>query len=132
MSEVTTRGAAETVSAFLAEWPKGVAELGRSFEGYLADDLDYENVGLTHTRTKAEAKALIENFAPGLDNIALDMLAVSEDGERVFTERVDHLRRKDGSVIASIRVLGIFIVRGGLIVEWRDYFDTIPFAAKPA
>lgn len=117
------------VQAFLGEWPKGLHQLRQSFADWLADDVRYENVGLTSTTTLAEARELIETFAPGLDNIGVDMLAIAEDGERVFTERVDYLRTADGTVLGTIRLMGIFVVRGGRIVEWRDYFHMAPPAA---
>lgn len=35
----------------------------------------------------------------------------------------------DGSVHKVIPVMGLFRIRGGKIVEWRDYFDTAGFLA---
>src|SRR3546814_12434414 len=101
----------EIVRAFLGAWPNGVAALRQSFRDHLADDVDYENVGLTHSRGLAEALGLIENFMPGLDWIDVDILSIAEDGDKVLTERVDDLRAADGSLLASLRVLGIFEVR---------------------
>lgn len=118
----------DIVHAFLGAWPKGLVALSQSFRDYLANDIDYENVGLTHTRNLDEALALIENFMPGLDRIDVDMLALAQDGDKVLTERIDHLRTADGTVLASLRVMGIFEVRDGKIARWRDYFDTLPFA----
>jgi len=114
------------VQSFIGEWPKGLAPLRQSFADWLAEDVRYENVGLTSTTTRDEAIALIETFASGLDNIGVDLLAISQDGERVFTERVDYLRKADGTVLATIRLMGIFVVRDGRIVEWRDYFYSVP------
>lgn len=119
----------EIVRAFLGAWPNGVAALQQSFRDHLADDVDYENVGLTHSRSRAEALDLIENFMPGLDRIDVDMLSIAEDGDKVLTERIDDLRAADGSLLASLRVMGIFEVRDGKIAAWRDYFDTLPFGA---
>ena len=79
----------EIVRAFLGAWPNGVAALRQSFRDHLADDVDYENVGLTHSRGLAEALGLIENFMPGLDWIDVDILSIAEDGDKVLTERVD-------------------------------------------
>lgn len=120
--------ALEVVQGFVGEWPKGLAELKASFADWLTEDVRYENVGLTNTATRAEAIALIDTFAPGLDNIAVDMLAIAQDGERVFTERVDYLRKADGTILGTIRLMGIFVVRDGRIAEWRDYFHMVPAA----
>lgn len=119
---------AQLVTAFLDGWAGGKESLRQSFEDYLAEDVDYENVDLTHTRTRDEAKTLIDNFMDGLDHITIDMLAIAEAGNKVFTERVDYLRRADGSLLAAIRVMGIFELEGQRITGWRDYFDGRPFA----
>jgi len=37
---------------------------------------------------------------------------------------------KQGDITASIRLIGVFVVRDGRIIEWRDCFD--PSAFKPA
>ncbi|MGG2818538.1 hypothetical protein [Pseudomonas aeruginosa] len=36
------------------------------------------------------------------------------------------MRKADGTVFATIRLMGIFVVRDGRIAEWRDYFHTLP------
>jgi limonene-1,2-epoxide hydrolase len=123
---MSTPGPLHVVQTFIGEWPKGLAELRQAFSDWLAEDARYENVGLTSTGTRDDAIALIDTFAEGLDNIAVDMLAIAQDGERVFTERVDYLRKADGTVLATIRLMGIFVVRDGRIVEWRDYFHAAP------
>lgn len=119
-------GPLEIVQSFFGEWSKGLAQLKASFADRLTEDVRYENVGLTSTSTRAEAIALIDTFAPGLDNIAVLMLAIARDGDRVFTERVDYLRKADGTILATIRLMGIFVVRDGRIAEWRDYFHMVP------
>src|SRR3546814_12499394 len=68
---------------------------------------------------------LIEHFASGLDSVGVDMLAIAQDGDRVFTERVDYLYRSDGSIIKIFRIMGIFVVRACKISEWRDYFHFV-------
>jgi limonene-1,2-epoxide hydrolase len=79
---MTETNSSEIVCAFLGEWPNGAAALRQSFRDYLADDVDYENVGLTHSRSLDEALALIDNFMPGLDRIDVDMLAIAQDGDK--------------------------------------------------
>ncbi|HIE1388019.1 TPA: hypothetical protein ACXJSN_003244 [Pseudomonas aeruginosa] len=65
----------DVVRSFIGAWPQGLESLRQSFADWLAEDTLYENVGLTRTTTRTDAIALIETFAPGLDNIAVDMLA---------------------------------------------------------
>lgn len=57
----------------------------------------------------------------------MDLLSIAQDGDKVLTERVDHLLGKDGEVQNAIPVMGIFEVREGKIVAWREYFDITPF-----
>ena len=55
--------------------------------------------------------------------------AICAQGNKVLTERTDHVLTADGTPSASIRVMGIFEVENGRIAAWRDYFDTVPFMA---
>ena len=117
----------EIVTAFLAAWANGVDSLRQSFVDYLSEDVVYENVDMTYTTTRADALKLIDTFLEGLDHITIDMLAIAEVGDQVLTERIDYLLAKDGTVRATIRVMGIFDVANGRITGWRDYFDPRPF-----
>lgn len=118
----------QIVTEFLGAWAGNVETLRGSFHDYLADDVIYENVDLTHTTTRDDALKLIDNFLPGLDHITIDMLAIAVTGNKVLTERIDYLRDKSDKVLSTIRVMGIFEVEGDQITAWRDYFDMRPFA----
>ncbi len=123
-----TKKPEQIVTEFLGAWAANVDTLRGSFHDYLADDVDYENVDLTHTTTRDDALKLIDNFLPGLDHITIDMLAIAVTGNKVLTERIDYLRDRDHKVLSTIRVMGIFEVDGDRITAWRDYFDMRPFA----
>lgn len=123
-----TKNPEQIVTEFLGAWAGGVETLRKSFHDYLADDVVYENVDLTHTTTRDDALNLIDNFLPGLDHITIDMLAIAVTGNKVLTERIDYLRDKNDKVLSAIRVMGIFEVEGDRITAWRDYFDMRPFA----
>lgn len=89
----------------------------------------WENVGLSLTTGAEEAITLMQQFRDqmGMDRLEIDILAAAGLGNSVLTERVDHLLRADGSIIASIRLMGTLEVADGKIVAWRDYFDTAGF-----
>ena len=123
-----TKNPEQIVTEFLGAWAANVDTLRSSFHDYLADDVVYENVDLTHTTTRDDALKLIDNFLPGLDHITIDMLAIAVTGNKVLTERIDYLRDNDDKVLSAIRVMGIFEVDGDRITAWRDYFDMRPFA----
>ncbi|WP_223768311.1 nuclear transport factor 2 family protein [Streptomyces huiliensis] len=46
----------------------------------------------------------------------------SGGGGVVFNERTDAMTLRSGEVV-RVRVTGVFEIRDGLIVAWRDYFD---------
>jgi len=48
--------------------------------------------------------------------------AVAE-GETVMNERVDMIKGPDGNV-HGLPVMGTFVVRGGKIARWTDYWDS--------
>ena len=123
-----TKNPEQIVTEFLGAWADSVETLRSSFHDYLADDIVYENVDLTHTTTRDDALKLIDNFLPGLDHITIDMLAIAVTGNKVLTERIDYLRDKNDKVLSEIRVMGIFEVESDRITAWRDYFDMRPFA----
>ncbi|MGO8142371.1 limonene-1,2-epoxide hydrolase family protein [Rhizobium leguminosarum] len=47
----------------------------------------------------------------------------------VYAERLDHFCAHDGTIVLTVRALGVLEIEGGKIVRWRDYFDTAGFAA---
>ena len=66
-------------------------------------------------------RAVLEPFfAPTLEN-EFRILREAADGARVFLERLDRHRLKDGWV--ELPVTGVYEVMDGQIVYWRDYFD---------
>lgn len=69
----------------------------------------------------AGIRSLLEPFfAPTLEN-DFKVLRKAADGSRVFLERLDRHKLPDKWV--ELPVTGVFEVKDGLIVYWRDYFD---------
>lgn len=118
----------QIVSEFLAMWetPGG---LDQSFRDYFTAGTVWENVGWVTTVGPEEAMALNATFfgKTGMTAIRVELLAVAEAGNKVLTERIDHLLDGEGNVLASPVVMGIFEMEGGKIAAWRDYFDTRGF-----
>lgn len=119
----------ETVCAFLALWEKP-GELDAAFRAYFTDETIWENVGWATTVGAEEAMELNRGYedALGMTAIRVENLAVAETGNKVLTERIDHIIGKDGEAMISPKVMGIFEVEGDKIVSWRDYFDTRTYA----
>lgn len=115
----------EIVVDFLASW-EVPGELNQAFRDYFTDTTVWENVGWVTTTGAAEAVALNEGYMDtmGMAAIRVENVAVAEVGNKVLTERIDHLLDGAGKTIASPAVMGVFEIEGGKIVAWRDYFDT--------
>lgn len=115
----------DTVLAFLKMWeePGG---LDQSFRDYFTPGTVWENVGLARTTGIDEAIALNAQLGSviAMDTIRVDTLAIAEAGNKVLTERIDHMVDRDGKVTHSAPVMGIFEMDGGKITAWRDYFDS--------
>lgn len=122
--------AVETVTAFLNAWGPDNADLQGALRAYIAEGAVWENVGLVTTTGPDEAVALMAQFeqSAGIRAFKVDMLHIAAQGDVVLTERVDRRIDRHGNVADDgIRVMGVFEVRDGKIVAWRDYFDTAPF-----
>lgn len=115
----------ETVLDFCAMWgePGGPDEAVRRW--FTADTI-WENHGMAITTGPDEAIALNAAFGEkfGMTTIWFEQLAVAATGNKVLTERIDHLRDGDGKTIGAFAVMGVFEVQDGKIVCWRDYFDS--------
>lgn len=120
---------AEIVCNFLASWeePGG---LDQSFRDNFTEATVWENVGWVTTVGYEEAMALNRGFFEkiGMAAIRVENLAVAETGNKVLTERIDHLLDSAGNILASPAVMGIFEIEDGKITAWRDYFDTRTYA----
>ncbi len=118
-----------TAQAFMATW-KTPNNLEASLKQYFTPDCRYENVGLSKTTGPADAIAFFADFAKQCPfvSIEIDMLSIAATGDTVLMERIDTLKDADGKTLLTIPLMGVMKVKDGQIYEWRDYFDTAPFA----
>ena len=114
------------VEQFFSAWGESFEALLDSFDRHLADDARWEQSALPTTNTKAEALELLAAFREQIELSTIDVEIehmVADEGV-VLTQRVDHLRRDDGSLIASFPVMGALEFNGaGKIAVWREIFD---------
>jgi limonene-1,2-epoxide hydrolase len=120
----------EVVTTFLTLWEKP-GGLDQSVRDYFTAATVWENVGLARTTGPDEAIALNAQLgaAMGLATIRVDNLAVAVTGNKVLTERIDHMVNAAGETTYSAPVMGIFEIENGKIAAWRDYFDSAGAAA---
>jgi limonene-1,2-epoxide hydrolase len=124
------RTPAETVAAFLAA-AEGRGGLARAIRDYFTPDGVWENVGLSKTTGPDEAMGVLSGFGESPETLAMriDTLALAAVGDKVLTERIDHVLDAEGRPTMTFPVMGTFEVKDGKIAAWRDYFDTAGFAA---
>jgi limonene-1,2-epoxide hydrolase len=119
-------------SAFFASWGSSFDDLIDGFQAELAPDCDWDQRPMIRTRTRDRAITFLKlcHHALALEYVDVEMRSIAVVGNTVHTQRVDHLRRADGSLIASAPVAGVLTYNGDQIEVWKEYFDPITFAAK--
>jgi limonene-1,2-epoxide hydrolase len=89
----------------------------------LADEVVYHNIGMPASRgieaTLANVAGQWQMFS---DTYEYEIRNIAADGDIVLTERIDTVC-PPGVAAAPVPVMGVFQVRNGEIVAWRDYFD---------
>ena len=106
------------VREFCAAWDRRDVE---ALLTWFAPDATYHNMPLEPVRGHAAIREVLNVFVPPASSIHFEVLAVASRGNLVFTERVDHFTVAGKKV--ALPVAGVFEVRDGKIVAWRDYFD---------
>lgn len=116
----------EIVEAFIAGCGESKAAMVEAYRRYFTATTIWDNVGMAKTTGPDEAIGLMDAFEAnmGMATFHVEMLAIAAQGNKVLTERVDILRRADGSDAMTLHVMGIFEVEGDKIIAWRDNFDT--------
>ncbi|MFA5629923.1 MAG: limonene-1,2-epoxide hydrolase family protein [Porticoccaceae bacterium] len=120
----------DTVRNFFHAWGRSTDDLRSAVNTYLSPDAVWENIGMSVTTGPQEIITFLEKYLSGakLATFDVEILHIAGSGDTVFVERVDRAVKLDGSVRPSpvVRVVGVFDLKDGKIVAWRDYFDTAP------
>ena len=108
----------DTVNRFLAAAAKRDYDTALPL---LTEDVVYQNMPIPAVTGRDAVKDTLEMLlAMGTDS-EWKVLRELADGDVVMNERVDSFVI-DGKK-AELPVMGVFVLRDGLIAEWRDYFD---------
>lgn len=106
----------ETVTAFVEAWNRTD---WKAVSALLAEDVAYQNIPWDPVHGRDAVMANLASFnVERSDWIVLNQIA---GDDLVMNERVDRVRMN--GVWKTLKVMGIFRLRDGLIREWRDYFD---------
>ena len=114
------------VLAFFDEWKPTLGDILAAMERRFTDQTVWENVGVSRTVGFAEARAFMDGFAQmkPIESGEVIVHHASANGNVVLTERTDNFFDKDGNLIVSLKLMGVFEMEGPRIMAWRDYFDT--------
>jgi len=123
---MAARGTPEQiVRDFLAAWPRRKIE---ELVDFFADDAVYHIVPVAPIRGKKAIREVFEGFL-GAFSVELVVVNAAANGNVVFTERIDRFDMNGKRF--DLPVNGVFELRDGKIVAFRDYFDLASFE-KPS
>ena len=94
------------------------------------EDAVYHNIPMEPVHGVDGIRAALGAFMSSASEVQWDVLAVAANDGTVLTERVDKFKVNDTWI--ELPVMGTFVVTGGLISEWRDYFDLGDFQKQMA
>ena len=97
----------------------------RTYHEMLADDVVWETVGLPPRVGLAAASDYLDvlRARTGMSYCDVELITLASDGDTVMTERIDTMKRSDGSTIVAFRIVGVTVLRGDHIVRYTDYCD---------
>jgi limonene-1,2-epoxide hydrolase len=118
----------ELIDRFVAAWKRlNIGEI----MGFFSEDAVYTNIPIDPPNEGKEAiRKTIEGFIGMATAIEFVVHHTAENPAAgvVMNERTDRFRVGDKWIEA--RVMGVFEIRDGKIVAWRDYFDLAEFTSQ--
>ena len=88
---------------------------------YFSEDAVYHNMPMPPMKGKPAIQAILNQIIAPASAIDFEIRHVAESGNVVFTERIDRFHM--GGKKVELPVAGVFEIKDGKIVAWRDYFD---------
>jgi limonene-1,2-epoxide hydrolase len=113
----------QTVTAFCDALTK--SDLNGAMK-LIAEDCVYHNIPLDPVKGAAAIRGALEGFVQMLGTIEIDTKLQIAVGDTVMNERIDSFS-PPGKARFGLPVAGVFEVKNGKIVAWRDYFDVRQF-----
>ena len=119
MPTATEQANDELVNRFCRDWSRQDAEL---LTTYFAQPFEYMvwEGGPVITTNEAFVQQM-GSFLKKLKAVEWEMVRSHVMGPMVINERIDHFYAHDSNYDNHPRIAGMFIVRDGKIVVWRDY-----------
>jgi limonene-1,2-epoxide hydrolase len=121
MGDVTD-DAAGTIDRFLAAWERADVD---ELLAFFADDAEWHPGPMKPAIGKAALRVAIDEWLTGAVGVRAEVHSRVSDGRLVMHERTDHFLL--GGKQTATPVAAAFVVDGGRIHAWREYFDMSPF-----
>ncbi|MFC3052596.1 nuclear transport factor 2 family protein [Kordiimonas pumila] len=113
--------ALSTLKTLISSWKAGDIE---TILAQLADDVVYHyHIGSPPLEGKTAVKAFLDKFGSGQTNINWRLTNYAETGNAVLVEGIDDYVNAEG-VHIQMPYMGILELKDGLVIRWRDYFDS--------
>lgn len=94
---------------------------------YFAEDGMYQNMPLAPAYGREAVHATLAGLFGVMSIDAVETFHIASANGFVYTERVDVLTALPTGKTYPLGILGVFQLRDGKIVGWRDYFDLREF-----
>jgi limonene-1,2-epoxide hydrolase len=95
------------------------------FAAFFTEDAVWWNAPWGPVVGRAAIRETLRRGAQRMIALPWEIRHIAADGDRVFTERVDHFMV--GNTPINVPSMGIFELRDGKISAWRDYWDLRQF-----
>jgi limonene-1,2-epoxide hydrolase len=117
--------------AFFESWSVSYDAMVTSFrKAFTADSVWDQQPLVVITGVDEVLRFLRWSRRAGIETVDVEMVHIASRGDFVFTERVDHLRREDGTLVVSAPMAGVLEWHDERIVRWRDYFDSVTLIGR--
>ncbi|OBB17279.1 hypothetical protein A5662_05865 [Mycobacteriaceae bacterium 1482268.1] len=109
---------------FLAAWER--ADVDELLD-FFADDAEWHPGPMKPAIGKEALRVAFEEWLTGAVGMRAEVHSSVSDGRLLMHERTDHFSLAGQETATP--VAAAFVVEGGLIHAWREYFDMSPFVA---
>ena len=121
----------QRVIEFFASWSESFEAFCDSF-ALLTEDCVWDQRPIPRLIGPQQAVRFLKlaRATLGLVTIDVEILHIASAGQIVHVQRVDRLRRADGSLIVAAPVAGVLEFHGERVIAWREYFDSAEFLIR--
>jgi limonene-1,2-epoxide hydrolase len=117
------------VTNFVKEFDAEKPDMARILP-YFTDDALYHNIPMDPVRGKEAIGKILGGMGSTMLSKGWEIRNQCVNGNVVMNERIDRFAMGDKKV--EIPVVGVFVLQGDKIAEWRDYFDLAMFQKQMA